>query len=131
MSKRKLEVGGEEYKQAMACMEAVQAHPDADPFMVPVDWRGLNLPDYPKIVKKPMDLGTILEKLDSDKYTSLAAFATDVRLVWGNAQRYNQPGSGIYSASENLSAIFEEHYAKVSKKSASSNKRYLFSVHVH
>lgn len=24
-----------------------------------VDWKGLNLPDYPEIIKHPMDLGTI------------------------------------------------------------------------
>lgn len=30
----------------------------AEPFNVPVDWQALNLLDYPRIVLKPMDLGT-------------------------------------------------------------------------
>lgn len=30
-----------------------------DPFRIPVDWEGMELHDYPLIVKRPMDLGTI------------------------------------------------------------------------
>jgi hypothetical protein len=29
-------------------------------FRVPVDWKKLNLPRYPDLIKNPMDLGTIL-----------------------------------------------------------------------
>lgn len=34
------------------------ARPDSGPFREAVDWRGLELDDYPEIVKHPMDLGT-------------------------------------------------------------------------
>jgi hypothetical protein len=30
-----------------------------DAFLAPVDWKGLQLMDYPLVVKHPMDLGTI------------------------------------------------------------------------
>ena len=39
----------------------------ASAFLVPVDPVSLNLPDYPKIVKEPMDLGTIQKKLEGGK----------------------------------------------------------------
>ena len=29
------------------------------PFLEPVDWKAWNLPDYPLIIKRPMDLGQI------------------------------------------------------------------------
>lgn len=29
------------------------------PFLAPVDWKGLGLTEYPKIVKDPMDLKTV------------------------------------------------------------------------
>lgn len=32
---------------------------DAEPFLEPVDVKGLGIPDYPSVVKKPMDLGTV------------------------------------------------------------------------
>ena len=35
------------------------------PFREPVDWRALELYDYPKIVTRPMDIGTIKRKLES------------------------------------------------------------------
>lgn len=37
-------------------------------FNTPVDPVALNLPDYPKIIKKPMDLGTIAHKLERREY---------------------------------------------------------------
>lgn len=30
-----------------------------EPFHEPVDWQGWGLFDYPKLIKKPMDLGTV------------------------------------------------------------------------
>ena len=30
-----------------------------DPFQTPVPWREWGLDDYPRIIKQPMDLGTI------------------------------------------------------------------------
>ena len=40
----------------------------AFPFYEPVDHVALKLTDYTKIIKTPMDLGTIRKKLDSDQY---------------------------------------------------------------
>ena len=36
-----------------------------------VDYKALQLHDYPKVVKKPMDLGTIQEKLLNGQYDTL------------------------------------------------------------
>ncbi len=36
-----------------------------------MDHKALQLHDYPKVVKKPMDLGTIQEKLLNGKYDTL------------------------------------------------------------
>ena len=37
-------------------------------FLEPVDYVGMNLPDYPQIIKHPMDLGTIKKKINDNKY---------------------------------------------------------------
>ncbi len=82
-------------------------------FKNPVDWQALGLSDYPTIVKHPMDLGTVRDRLGSGFYDTPAAFATDVRLVWSNALLYNPEGDPVRQAAEKLSACFEKLYARV------------------
>jgi Bromodomain len=57
---------------------------DSLPFHEPVDWRALELYDYPVVIKKMMDLGTILKKLERNSYRNAAECARDVRRVWTN-----------------------------------------------
>lgn len=79
---------------------------------MPVDWEALKLPDYPEIIKHPMDLGTVKTQLETGIYESDEEFADDVRLVWANALRYNQPASDICVMAQELSNVFEAKYAK-------------------
>ena len=51
----------------------------AAPFVEPLDYVAWNLPDYPKIVKHPMDLGTIKSKIDSGSYQRGEDVLKDVR----------------------------------------------------
>ncbi len=37
----------------------------------PVDWKALNILDYPEKVKNPMDLGTVMKKLNYSEYNSV------------------------------------------------------------
>ena len=56
----------------------------------------MGLTDYPFIIKNPMDLGTVNNKLRDDKYRYLEQFLDDVQLVWDNCKTYNTPGTVIY-----------------------------------
>ena len=89
------------------------ARNDAIPFREPVDWRGLELYDYPKVIKRMMDLGTIKKKLEKDKYSDAAECADDVRLVWKNCMTYNADGSDFDSLAESFSKRFEERFQKI------------------
>ena len=42
-----------------------------------------------------MDLGTIKSKLDQSEYASIFLLDKDMRLVWSNAKKFNEPGSDI------------------------------------
>jgi len=86
---------------------------DAVPFLEPVDWQGLGLVDYPKMIKKPMDLGTVKKKIEENEYASVHACAEDIRLVWSNCKKYNQDGSDFFNLAESLSKRFEDQFAKV------------------
>jgi hypothetical protein len=108
----------EEMQECYKCLKFIQSKPDAAPFLEPVDWKALNLPDYPEIIKMPMDLGTIEKKLTKGAYSSPEKFAADVRLVWKNAQTYNRADSGIYQTADALSKLFEKKFGKVKKGGA-------------
>nr|XP_023895326.1 uncharacterized protein LOC112007239 [Quercus suber]POE57516.1 bromodomain and phd finger-containing protein 3 [Quercus suber] len=51
---------------------------------------------YHKIIKQPMDFGTMRAKLQHGMYTSLAQFERDVFLVCSNAMHFNAPTTIFY-----------------------------------
>lgn len=83
----------------------------AELFLAPVDWKTLGLIDYPLVIKKPMDLGTISHNLESGKYHSSKSCIADVDLVFANAMTYNLDGSFIYAAAESLKAEAKKKFA--------------------
>ncbi|KAL7477933.1 hypothetical protein ACHAW6_003721 [Cyclotella cf. meneghiniana] len=89
------------------------ARADSIPFREPVDWKGLELYDYPKVIKKMMDLGTIKKKLEKGKYMDAGECAGDIRLVWTNCMTYNADGSDFYLLAESFSKRFEERFQKI------------------
>ena len=76
-------------KQCQVLLKHLMRHRLAWPFNNPIDPIGLNIPDYFCIIKYPMDLGTIKQKLASGLYNNENEFAKDVRLVWQNTFVYN------------------------------------------
>ncbi|KAL5208567.1 hypothetical protein ABZP36_033002 [Zizania latifolia] len=88
-------------------------------FNAPVDAVKLNIPDYFQIIKNPMDLGTIRNKLDSGSYTSPPDFAADVRLTFTNAMTYNPRGHAVHDMAIQLSKMFESKWRMIEKKLAS------------
>jgi len=86
---------------------------DSAPFREPVDWKNLELFDYPKIVKKPMDLGTVKRKLERGQYPNANECASDIRLIWTNCKTYNADGSDFYLLAESFSKRFEDRYKKI------------------
>ncbi|KAI5475507.1 hypothetical protein MNV49_001321 [Pseudohyphozyma bogoriensis] len=86
----------------------------AFPFYVPVDYVTLNLPNYPSIVKKPMDLGTIRQKLDTNQYpltpSPYIPFEADVRLVFKNCYLFNPAGTLVNEWGHKLEEVFERKW---------------------
>lgn len=73
-------------------INSLLASPISEAFREPVDWRGLGLEDYPVVIKKPMDLGTVKRLLEKGCYGNLDDVAADVRLIWKNCRTYNCGG---------------------------------------
>uniref|UniRef100_A0A673J439 ATPase family AAA domain-containing protein 2 n=1 Tax=Sinocyclocheilus rhinocerous TaxID=307959 RepID=A0A673J439_9TELE len=65
-------------------------------FSKPVDIEEVS--DYLEVIKQPMDLSTIMMKIDSHKYMVAKDFLVDIDLICGNALEYNpdkDPGDKI------------------------------------
>jgi hypothetical protein len=90
-------------------IDALMTHEMAPPFNQPVDPIALGIPDYPKIIKNPMDLGTVRNKVYSRPcgYKYLSEFVADVRLVWNNCYTFNDMQSEISQMAKILSRAFE------------------------
>lgn len=67
----------------------------------------LGLHDYFDIIKKPMDLGTVKQKMDSRAYKTAAEFAADVRLIFTNCYKYNPPDHDVVAMARKLQDVFE------------------------
>ncbi|PPQ76174.1 hypothetical protein CVT26_009351 [Gymnopilus dilepis] len=82
----------------------------AYPFYEPVDWQKLDIPSYPKIIKKPMDLSTIRKKLDSGEYDTAQNFYDDFKLMIRNCFTFNPPGTPVNLAGQELQRLFDEKW---------------------
>jgi len=83
------------------------------PFYKPVDTEQLDLHDYKQVIKKPMDLGTVKTKAETNKYKSAAEFASDMRLIFTNCYKYNPPEHDVVAMARKLQDVFEMRFAKI------------------
>ena len=84
----------------------------AFPFMVPVDPVALNIPNYLSIVKKPMDFGTVRQKLDRGEYENAKDFEADARLVFKNCFLFNPESDNVHQLGKRLESVFNEEWSK-------------------
>lgn len=91
-----------------AIMRNLKKHRDAVPFLHPVDYVKLNVPDYPKVIKHPIDLTTIDKKLNNAAYDTVEEFISDIRLVFKNCYKFNGPEAMISMLCQNVESAFEK-----------------------
>ncbi|GAA5955455.1 hypothetical protein JCM10213_000379 [Rhodosporidiobolus nylandii] len=73
------------------------------PFLQKV--RKADVPDYYDVIKRPMDLGTLLKKVRQQTYRTKKAFAEDLDLIWSNCLLYNShPAHPLRTSAEALRA---------------------------
>ncbi|XP_034174297.1 TATA-box binding protein associated factor 1 isoform X3 [Osmia lignaria lignaria] len=74
--------------------------PDVQPFLFPVNAKAV--PDYYKIIQRPMDLQTIRENLRLKKYQSREEFLADVNQIVENSTLYNGLKSSLTVAAKRM-----------------------------
>jgi bromodomain-containing factor 1 len=106
-------IASEEMRRCYDILAWQMEQPIAAVFLEPVDWRALDMPLYPKLIKQPMDYGTIKTRLLGGAIPTPGKFAELMRLVYKNAMKFNQQGSQIYDITEKLFNEFEGNYELV------------------
>ncbi|XP_044158019.1 protein polybromo-1 isoform X3 [Bufo gargarizans] len=66
----------------------------------------VHYPDYYAIIKDPIDLKTIAQRIQSGHYKNLNAMAKDIDLLAKNAKTYNEPGSQVFKDANTIKKLF-------------------------
>ncbi|XP_013069196.2 bromodomain adjacent to zinc finger domain protein 1A-like isoform X1 [Biomphalaria glabrata] len=102
----------QQMKAAEELINELIKHEDAWPFLKPVDKK--LVPDYYSVIKKPMDFGTIRNKIHAFKYQKPSEMLDDVRQIFDNCIEYNNRNSPEYKAYFRLSKHFDKRLKEMS-----------------
>lgn len=80
-------------------------------FLEPVDPVALNIPTYFSMIKRPMDLGTMDEKLQRGEYEAAKDFKADFELIVKNCATFNGDSHLVTGAARELQNIFNKKWA--------------------
>ncbi|XP_029006637.1 protein polybromo-1-like isoform X4 [Betta splendens] len=91
-------------------LEAVVSHTDPSGHLVSELFQKLpskvHYPDYYAIIKEPIDLRTIAQRIQIGHYKSVNAMAKDIDLMAKNAKTYNEPGSQVFKDANTIKKVF-------------------------
>ncbi|XP_022652516.1 tyrosine-protein kinase BAZ1B-like isoform X3 [Varroa destructor] len=93
-----------DYKACSDILDVLKKSDHAWPFLTPVTKK--DAPDYHRIIKKPMDFGTVQTKLNDSKYTRNSEFVSDVMQVFINCEQYNMEEAEVYREGKQLLELF-------------------------
>ncbi|XP_019939678.2 nucleosome-remodeling factor subunit BPTF isoform X9 [Paralichthys olivaceus] len=109
-----------DYEGLRRTLRSLQAHKMAWPFLEPVDPN--DAPDYYRVIKEPMDLSTMEERLQKREYVKLTEFVADMTKIFDNCRYYNPSDSPFYQCAEVLENFFVQKL-KGFKASRSHNNK--------
>ncbi|KAB0802651.1 hypothetical protein PPYR_04837 [Photinus pyralis] len=79
-------------------------------------------PDYYEIIKRPMDINKIVNRIDEGKYGDLQDLERDFMLLCQNAQTYNEEASVIHEDSIVLQSVFTNARQRIEVDGDSDDK---------
>ncbi|XP_074486723.1 nucleosome-remodeling factor subunit BPTF-like isoform X2 [Sebastes fasciatus] len=109
-----------DYEGLRRILRSLQAHKMAWPFLEPVDPN--DAPDYYRVIKEPMDLSTMEERIQKREYIKLTEFVADMTKIFDNCRYYNPSDSPFYQCAEVLETFFVQKL-KGFKASRSHNNK--------
>ena len=102
-----------QHKHCMRTIQNVKRIQSSTAFRQPVDYMALNIPSYPNIITKPMDLKTLEENLKENKYFTVDAFTADFNQIVQNCETFNGRESTFTKAAYDMKASFDKNMLKI------------------
>lgn len=93
-----------DYEGLKRILRSLQTHKMAWPFLEPVDPN--DAPDYYGVIKEPMDLSTMEQRVQKRFYSKLTEFVADMTKIFDNCRYYNPSDSPFYQCAEFLESFF-------------------------
>merc|ERR1712183_496962 len=97
-------------KKMKKLLEVVMQYEDSDGRILSEPFHRLpsrkELPDYYEVIRKPIDIAKIQQRIDDDKYEDMDALERDFMTLCKNTQHYNEDGSLIFEDSFVLQSVF-------------------------
>ena len=102
-----------QHKHCMRTIQNIKRIQSSTAFRQPVDCVALNIPNYPSVITKPMDLRTLEEKLKDSKYPTVDAFTEDFNQIVQNCETFNGRESTFTKAAYDMKASFDKNMSKI------------------
>jgi hypothetical protein len=115
-------------KGPMRIMARLQEHPCATIFLKAIDPE--QYPDYYQVIREPMDLSLIKERLEKRRYQSLKSWERDMRLIHENAQKYFGKESAQAALASHLVHLFDKEFERCAEDGLSRWTR-LYAAHTN
>ncbi|KAL3490850.1 Bromodomain-containing protein [Aspergillus germanicus] len=112
-----------QHKFLLKSIQSLKRMHDARFYKEPVDPVKMNIPHYPTIIKQPMDLGTVEQKLKNNVYRDPQGVANDVHLMVQNAVTFNGPEHIVSIEGEKLKATFQKQMMNLPKPDEMEDKK--------
>jgi bromodomain-containing factor 1 len=105
------------------CLASLKRLQDSRFFREPVDYVKLNIPSYPTLITRPMDLASIERKYRGGEYATVEALVDDFNLMIQNAVTFNGPDHMVSQEGQKLKATFEKQLQNLPKPDEVEEKK--------
>lgn len=112
-------------KKAKTIIRKMMEHPQGVWFRIPVDPIAVGAPTYLDEIKKPMDLSTMLKKLEKGVYKRHSELMTDFELIVSNCVQFNGAESHLGLEAKGLKKAWEAEWEKAAKMSYTDKRSLL------
>ena len=105
-------------------LDRIEEYDESEDFKKPVTKEDLGefWEDYRSIITYPIDLTSIRAKIYDGDYAGVGNFEFDMRKVFDNCKKFNDPNSQIYENANTLEDVFNKLFKPVKKKFGESKK---------
>ena len=112
---------GPNYNNLLRLLNDLQNNTNAWPFQQPVNRD--EVLDYYDVIKEPMDLASMEEKLEKDEYKEPEQFIKDAMLVYNNCRKYNTENTPYAKAATRLEKYMWSRIKEIPEWSVSEINR--------